>query len=188
VEHSVTEAVWGVDLVRAQILVAQGKKLSEIFPFVPSPRGHAIQARIYAEDSSNQFAPSPGTLALVEWPQAIGCRVDTGVQTGSTIGLDYDAMIAKLTVNAADRPAALARMLWCLRHTVLFGTITNVNFLQDILAHPKVAEGKMHIKLLEKEFGGWTDAPPPEALEIQPESAVAPGSEKQRAASPWERA
>src|SRR6218665_3614746 len=135
-EHSVTEAVWGVDLVKAQILVAQGKKLAEIFPLAPSPRGHSIQARVYAEDAANQFAPCPGPLSLVEWPQAVGIRVDTGVRTGSVIGLDYDAMIAKITVQAEDRPRALARMLWCLRHTILFGTVTNVNYLQDILMHP----------------------------------------------------
>ena len=186
VEHSVTEAVWGVDLVRAQIEVARGKKLSEIFPSAPQPRGHAIQARIYAEDSANQYAPSPGTLACVEWPQAIGLRIDTGVQSGSTIGLDYDAMIAKITVNAVDRPAALARMLWCLRHTILFGTTTNVNFLQDILSHPAVAAGKMHIKLLETDFSAWQDPPPPEALEAKAESMATSGV--QRLPSPWERA
>jgi acetyl/propionyl-CoA carboxylase alpha subunit len=167
VEHSVTEAVWGIDLVRAQIRIAQGERLDEIFPERETmrARGHAIQARIYAEDSARQFAPCPGPLTLVEWPTAVGVRVDTGVRTGSVIGLDYDAMIAKMTVLAESRAAALSRLQWCLRHTVLFGTVTNVNYLQDILAHPAVAAGRMHVKLLESEFGQWRDEPPADLTE-----------------------
>lgn len=193
VEHSVTEAVWGVDIVKAQVQVAMGKKLQEIFPHAPSPRGHAIQARIYAEDSANQYAPCPGTLALVEWPQTVGLRIDTGVRTGSVIGLDYDAMIAKMTVYAEDRPQALARILWCLRHTILFGTVTNVNFLQDILSHPKVAAGKMHVKLLELDFKDWQDSIPEELMakhaEIIAGAKAAPsaGGEKNSFRSPWEQ-
>lgn len=194
VEHSVTEAVWGVDLVKAQILVAQGKKLSEIFLSAPAPRGHSIQARIYAEDAANQFAPCPGPLSLVEWPQAVGIRVDTGVRTGSVIGLDYDAMIAKMTVQAEDRPRALARMIWCLRHTALFGTVTNVNYLQDILSHPSVQAGNMHVKLLETEFKDWKD-PVPEELMAQHSSIVqgaqsagaSSGGGGKRMPSPWEK-
>lgn len=165
VEHSVTEAVWGVDLVRAQIEVAQGKALKDIFSFIPSPRGHAIQTRIYAEDSANQFAPCPGKLELVEWPSAVGLRIDTGVSSGSVIGLDYDAMIAKLTVFAENRNNALERMLWCLRNTILFGTTTNVNYLQDILSYPAVRAGNMYVKLLEKEFGNWAVTVPQELLD-----------------------
>lgn len=193
VEHSVTEAVWGVDLVHAQIRIAAGAKLAELFPEEKRPRGHAIQARVYAEDSAKGFAPCPGTLSLVEWPCAVGLRVDTGVRTGSTIGLDYDAMIAKLTVTAENRDSALSRLLWCLRHTVLFGTVTNVNYLQDILFHSAVRAGKMHVKLLETEFGAWADTPPEELLEnhaallanARP-AQTASGSAKQGFASPWE--
>lgn len=193
VEHSVTEAVWGVDLVQAQIRIAAGAKLSELFPEPKTPRGHSIQARVYAEDSSKGFAPCPGTLTLVEWPSAVGLRVDTGVRTGSTIGLDYDAMIAKMTVTAESRPAALERLLWCLRHTLLFGTVTNVNYLQDILSHPRVREGRMNVKLLEAEFASWSDAPPEELLAAHPvllaaakPAGAAHGSAKLAHASPWE--
>jgi propionyl-CoA carboxylase alpha chain len=191
VEHSVTEAVWGVDLVRAQLLVAKGERLSEIFPVPPSPRGHSIQARIYAEDSSNQFAPCPGPLALVEWPRAVGVRIDTGVRSDSVIGLDYDAMIAKMTVNAEDRPQALARLRWCLSQTVLFGTITNVNYLQDILAHPSVVSGHMHVKLLENDFKDWRDEPPLQLFERHAEIVgLAKGRGYNKSAlrpSPWEQ-
>lgn len=195
VEHSVTEAVWGIDLVQAQIRIAQGFTLAEIFPdrAERKPRGHAIQTRIYAEDSANGFAPCPGALSLVEWPQAVGLRVDTGVRTGSVIGLDYDAMIAKLTVLAENRPVALARMLWCLRHTVIFGTTTNVNYLQDVLSLPEVKSGKMHVKLLEGKFSAWKDMPPEDLLKehallaSSASTSSASGSAKQGFASPWER-
>jgi len=195
VEHSVTEAVWGVDLVHAQLKIAMGVKLSELFPETKAPRGHAIQARVYAEDSSKGFAPCPGTLSLVEWPQAVGLRVDTGVRTGSVIGLDYDAMIAKMTVTAENRLTAIARLLWCLRHTVIFGTVTNVNYLQDILSHELVKNGKMHVKLLETAFGDWSDVPPEALIAAHPTllaNAITPqtahGSAKQGFASPWEHA
>ncbi len=193
VEHSVTEAVWGIDLVRAQIEVARGKNLKEIFSVSPTPRGHAIQTRIYAEDSANQFAPCPGKLELVEWPAAVGLRIDTGVSTGSVIGLDYDAMIAKMTVMAENRANAIERMLWCLRNTVIFGTITNINYLQDILSYPSVRAGKMYVKLLEKEFGGWQDEMPKDLLDSRDtllrtvKSNSSNGMRSiNRIASPWE--
>jgi acetyl-CoA/propionyl-CoA carboxylase biotin carboxyl carrier protein len=193
VEHSVTEAVWGVDLVKAQLCVAQGKRLEEIFPAPPSPRGSAIQARIYAEDSANQFAPCPGTLTTVEWPKAVGVRIDTGVRAGSVIGVDYDAMIAKMTVHAENRSHALSRLLWCLRHTVLFGTTTNVNYLQDILAHPSVQAGLMNVKLLETDFKDWQDLIPEDLLanrsEIIAVSRKNSGATLSRSTfpSPWEQ-
>jgi acetyl/propionyl-CoA carboxylase alpha subunit len=196
VEHSVTEAVWGVDLVKSQLLIAQGAKLTDLFPERANqkPRGHAIQARLYAEDAANQFAPCPGPLSLVEWPQAVGLRIDTGVRTGSVIGLDYDAMIAKLTVNAEDRERAIERLLWCLRHTVIFGTVTNLNYLQDILLQPKVRAGKMYVKFLETEMKDWKNEIPPELLARQkdlartsPSAGTASPGTRTRLASPWDK-
>ncbi|RZA06344.1 MAG: ATP-grasp domain-containing protein, partial [Proteobacteria bacterium] len=195
VEHSVTEAVWGIDLVKTQLLVAQGATLAELFPQREAmrPRGHSIQARVYAEDSARQFAPCPGPLTLVEWPSAVGLRVDTGVRTGSVIGLDYDAMIAKLTVLAEDRTRALARMQWCLARTVIFGTVTNINYLQDILADEEVRAGHMHVKLLETKFKDWADLPPAELLSQRRELAANAGKASAGSAggptqipSPWE--
>lgn len=196
VEHSVTEAVWGVDLVKSQLLIAGGATLDELFPERGSmkPRGHAIQARIYAEDASKGFAPCPGPLALVEWPPAVGLRVDTGVRSGSVIGLDYDAMIAKMTVFAEDRGRALDRLLWCLRHTVIFGTVTNINYLQDVLSLPAVRAGKVHVKYLETEFRQWKDEIPEELKERHGELTLAAkagtaafSSAKAAPPSPWER-
>lgn len=196
VEHSVTEAVWGIDLVKSQLLIAQGARLPELFPdrATMKPRGHAVQARVYAEDSARQFAPCPGPLTLVEWPSAVGLRVDTGVRTGSVIGLDYDAMIAKLTVVAEDRPRAIARLLWCLRHTVIFGTVTNINYLQDILSDEEVRAGHMHVKLLETKFKDWRDEAPEELLAQRRELAASALTARDttgaaggaKIASPWE--
>lgn len=193
VEHSVTEAVWGIDLVKAQLQVAKGMSLDEVFLVTPSPRGHAIQARIYAEDSANQYAPCPGTLAVVEWPAAVGLRIDTGVRSGSVIGLDYDAMIAKMTVQAEDRSRAISRLLWCLRHTLIFGTVTNVNFLQDVLSHPEVCAGRMNVKMLETDFKDWKDPLPEELLSKHGELVAMAGKSASvvtRSAefpSPWEK-
>lgn len=167
VEHSVTEAVWGVDLVRSQIQIAQGKKLSEIFSSLSSlvPRGHALQTRIYAEDPSQQFAPCPGKIELLTWPQGVGLRIDTGVESGSEIGLNYDAMIAKMTAQAENREMALERLLWGLKNTVVFGTVTNLNFLQDLLSHEKVRANRgISVKFVESEFKDWKNQPPQELL------------------------
>lgn len=196
VEHSVTEAVWGVDLVKSQILLAQGAKLPELFPAREEmhARGHAIQARIYAEDAAKQYAPCPGTLSVVEWPTAVGVRIDTGVRTGSTISLDYDAMIAKMTVSAESRERAIERLKWCLHHTILFGTTTNINFLLDILVQKKYREGQIYVKFLEMEMATWKD-PVPEILlekhgEILAQAKVgsnAVAAPKGNFPSPWER-
>lgn len=167
VEHTVSEMVWGVDLVRAQILVAEGKKLSEIFPAaaMPAPRGHAIQARLYAEDAANGFLPCPGSLPLVEWPKGLHVRIDTGVESGSEITMNYDPMIAKITVWGEDRECAIARLQWALRNTLLLGTTTNINYLQDILDTPTFRKRQMHVKYLEKSFAPWQNAAPQDLLD-----------------------
>lgn len=165
VEHSVTEFVWGVDLVHAQIRVAEGAKLAELFPNYSTEqfRGHAIQLRIYAEDPAQRFMPCPGQLVRLEWPSGPGIRIDTGVQNGSSITMEYDPMIAKISVWGENREAAIARALYALRKSTIFGTTTNINYLQDILEHPVFRARKMHVKFLEGDFGPWTD-PVPEAL------------------------
>lgn len=196
VEHSVTEAVWGIDLVKTQIQLASGAALPKLFPErkISRPRGHAIQARIYAEDASKQYSPCPGTLTLVEWPTGVGIRIDTGVRSGSMIGLDYDAMIAKLTVFAESRDRAIARLEWALRQSILFGIVTNINFLQDILAQQKYREGRVYVKFLETEMADWKDDVPIALRERQSEltaisargnSAVELRSSS-RPSSPWD--
>jgi acetyl/propionyl-CoA carboxylase alpha subunit len=194
VEHSVTEAVWGIDLVKAQIRIAAGAKISELFPerATMKARGHAMQARIYAENAALGYAPCPGPLILVQWPTGVGIRIDTGVRSGSVIGLDYDAMIAKLTVHGENRLDTISRLEWALQNTILFGTTTNTNFLQDVLKQEAVKKGLVHVKYLESVMGAWAD-PVPESLlaarrELIQESVVVnTNHEKSRQASPWEK-
>ena len=167
VEHSVSEAVWGVDLVHLQLKIAEGELLPSLLPDWKNreSRGHAIEARVYAEDPQNQFMPSPGTLLHLEWPQGPGIRIDTGIKENFTIGLDYDPMIAKITVWAPDRDRAIEKLIWCLQKTIVFGTTTNINYLQDILGSTQFRDCKIHVKSLETDFKDWKNAPPEDLLE-----------------------
>ncbi|MEM8534768.1 MAG: acetyl-CoA carboxylase biotin carboxylase subunit [Chloroflexota bacterium] len=139
VEHPVTEMVTGVDLVQLQIAVAAGAKL----PFAQADlwqRGHAIEARIYAEDSVT-FLPSTGELTLFTLPEGPGIRNDAGVATGDEVTVHYDPMLAKLIVAAPDRTAAIARLRRALADYAVFGVTTNLALLQAIAAHPAFVSG-----------------------------------------------
>ncbi|NWF70080.1 MAG: acetyl-CoA carboxylase biotin carboxylase subunit [Chloroflexi bacterium] len=149
VEHPVTELVTGLDLVKLQFAVAAGEKL----PFTQSDlsqRGHAIECRIYAEDPLNQFLPAIGPLLLFQPPEGPGIRVDSGVQSGDSIGLHYDPMIAKIIVYERTRAAAIERMSKALRDTVILGTTTNTAFLRALLEHPAFTAGVVHTAFIEE--------------------------------------
>jgi acetyl-CoA carboxylase biotin carboxylase subunit len=149
VEHPVTECVTGVDLIRAQILVAAGEKL----PFTQDDitfTGHSIECRINAEDPFNDFRPSPGTLQTFHLPGGPGVRVDTHCYSGYTVPPNYDSMIAKLIVHAPDRPQAIARMLRALDEFVIEGVKTTIPAHKRILRHPKFAKGEYTTKFLEE--------------------------------------
>ena len=141
VEHPITEAVTGVDLVKLQIRVAAGEPL----PFTQadlSQRGHAIECRIYAEDAQNNFLPAIGKVLTAVEPVGPGVRVDAGVTTGDEVTLHYDPMIAKLIVLGEHRQDAIGKMLWALRHYVILGDIiTNIAFLRQVLSHPRFQSG-----------------------------------------------
>jgi acetyl-CoA carboxylase biotin carboxylase subunit len=138
VEHPITEMVTGIDLVRQQILIAEGKAVS--FKDVPR-RGAAVECRIYAEDPANNFLPSPGLIKAVTDPGGPGVRNDSGVYTGYTIPMEYDPMISKLVTWAEDRPQAMARMLRALEEYHLLGIRTNIPYLRRIIQHPKFQAG-----------------------------------------------
>jgi acetyl-CoA carboxylase biotin carboxylase subunit len=153
VEHPVTEWVTGLDLVRAQILVAAGEPL----PWSDAdlaPRGHALECRLYAEDPAHGFLPSLGRLLRYREPAGPGVRVDAGVAEGDEITLHYDPMIAKLSVHAEDRGAAIARMRAALRDYVVLGIATNAAYLDAVLAHPAFAAGETHTGFLQEHFAG----------------------------------
>ena len=152
VEHGVTEQVWGVDLVRWMIELAAGTlaPLGELQRGL-QPNGHAIQARLYAEDPGRDFQPSPGLLTDVAFPPADGrqLRIDTWVQSGSEIPPFFDPMVAKLIAWAPDRDAARAALDRALAGTRLYGVETNLGYLRQILADAPFADGRPWTRCLE---------------------------------------
>ena len=140
VEHPVTEAITGVDLVAEQIAVADGQSL-RLSQHQIQFKGHAIEARINAEDPNNSFQPSPGRLTAVTWPAGEGIRVDTHIVAGSQIPPFYDSMMAKIIAYATDRPAALSRLRQAIDQTQLTGVATNLSFHKRILANTEFQQG-----------------------------------------------
>ncbi len=156
VEHPVTELVAGVDLVRTQLLVAAGERL----PWADgglTQRGHAIEARVYAEDPSKQFLPQAGRLSLYREPHMPGVRVDAGVAEGDTISVHYDPLIAKVIAWAESRTLALNRLITALRHFPILGVTTNVPFLIRIIEHADFREARCDTGFLDREIGALTE-------------------------------
>ncbi|GAA2648107.1 ATP-binding protein [Paractinoplanes durhamensis] len=148
VEHPITESTTGFDLVKAQLHVAGGGKL-EGTP--PVERGHAVEARLNAEDPDRDFAPSPGRIARLELPAGPGIRVDTGVSEGDSIPGDFDSMIAKVIAYGKDRDEALGRLRRAMADTtvIIEGGATNKSFVLDLLDQPEVIDGSADT--------GWID-------------------------------
>ena len=140
VEHPVTEATTGLDLVKLQIHIAAGGRLEGV---PPAARGHAIEARVNAEDAERGFAPAPGRVELLGLPTGPGIRVDTGISEGDVIPSEYDSMIAKVIALGRDREEALARLRRALEEmrVVVRGGATNRTFLIDLLGRREVVEG-----------------------------------------------
>jgi acetyl-CoA carboxylase, biotin carboxylase subunit len=141
VEHPVTELVTGLDLVREMVLVAQGERLSFAQSDLAS-RGAAIECRIYAEDPSSGFLPSPGVIESLVVPSGPGVRDDGGAYSGCTISSFYDPLISKLSVWAPTRERAVARMRRALSEYVVTGIRTNLAFHEKLFTHPEFAAGK----------------------------------------------
>jgi geranyl-CoA carboxylase alpha subunit len=161
VEHAVTEAIAGVDLVRAQLLVASGEPLPWTQMEIAS-RGHAIEARVYAEDPARGFAPQAGRLLLYREPRLPGVRVDSGVAEGGDIPVHYDPLMAKVISSAETRPLAIARLASALRAFPILGVRTNVRFLIDVLEHPRFQAGTIDTGFLDREIDSFAkpgDAP-----------------------------
>jgi acetyl-CoA/propionyl-CoA carboxylase, biotin carboxylase, biotin carboxyl carrier protein len=160
VEHPVTEMITGLDLVEQQIRIAAGERLpldqSDI-----SLDGHAMEARLYAEDPSRGFLPQAGTvLGLVE-PSGPGIRVDSSLAVGSVVGSDYDPMLAKIIAWAPTRETARARLVGALGHTAVLGVTTNAAFLRSLLNDPDVVAGTLDTGLIERRGDDLTRPEPP---------------------------
>jgi acetyl/propionyl-CoA carboxylase alpha subunit len=174
VEHPVTEMRFGLDLVRAQIEIAAGGPL----PRPGSPRGHAIEARLNAEDPYRGYIPQSGKVILLHWPAGEGIRIDTGIAEGQTIHTHYDSLLAKVIAHGRDRDEARSRLLAVLREAALLGFATNQGFLIDILEDPAYARGETFTHTLESREWPGPETLPDEALLA---AAVAVASPRARA-------
>ncbi|MFE9096278.1 acetyl/propionyl/methylcrotonyl-CoA carboxylase subunit alpha [Streptomyces sp. NPDC007264] len=153
VEHPVTELVTGLDLVEWQLRVAAGERLSFAQDDV-TLTGHAVEARICAEDPSRGFLPSGGTVLSLREPQGEGVRTDSGLSEGTEVGSLYDPMLSKVVAYGPDRATALRRLRAALAGTVTLGVRTNAGFLRRLLAHPAVVAGELDTGLVEREVDG----------------------------------
>ncbi len=180
VEHPVTEAVTGLDLVELQLRIAAGEPL----PFGQDQvrlDGHAIEARVYAEDPAHDFLPTGGRIVVLRQPTTV--RVDSGIAQGLTVGSDYDPMLAKVIAHGVDRADAIARLDAALAATTILGVTTNLGFLRSLLADPDVAAGRLDTELVDRLVAGGVDgAPPPDLV-----AAVAVASLGQPGDDPWSR-
>ncbi|WP_226533223.1 acetyl/propionyl/methylcrotonyl-CoA carboxylase subunit alpha [Microbacterium paraoxydans] len=178
VEHPVTEEVTGLDLVALQLRTADGLAL-EVAPRV---RGHAVEARVYAESPERGFLPSTGTVLLFEPPA--GVRVDAAIETGSAVTGFYDPMIAKVIAVADDRATALARLDEALAHTVVLGVETNIAFLRTLCQDERVIAGDLDTGLIDTLLPLNGVAPSPAQL-VAAKAAVSGPSEPTRTSTLW---
>jgi len=161
VEHPVTEAVTGLDLVRAQLLIASGEPL----PWTPASlrqRGHAIEARVYAEDPRRGFVPQAGRILLYHEPNRPGVRVDAGVAEHGEVPIHYDPLLAKVIATGENRDIAIRRLIEALRAYAILGVRTNIPFLIRILDDPRFGAGAIDTGFLDREAGiaAADDVPP----------------------------
>jgi acetyl-CoA carboxylase biotin carboxylase subunit len=147
VEHTVTEEVFGVDLVREQMKLAMGEPLR--LPENLKPRGHSIEVRINAEDPVT-FAPSPGLITGLNLPGGPGVRIDTHIYAPYRVPSNYDSLLAKLIVRADNRPAAVARLRRALAEFVVEGPKTNIDFHRRLIEHPDFIAGRLDTRLVER--------------------------------------
>ncbi|MFF0780826.1 biotin carboxylase N-terminal domain-containing protein [Streptomyces sp. NPDC003720] len=159
VEHPVTEAVFGVDLVAEQIRIAEGHPLASE---PPRAHGHAVEVRLYAEDPARDWAPQTGTLHRLDVPA--GVRLDTGYADGDTIGVHYDPMLAKVVAHARTRAEAVRRLAGALERAALHGPVTNRDLLVNSLRHPEFTAGRMDTGFYDRHLAALTaPAPDPHA-------------------------
>lgn len=182
VEHPVTELITGVDLVEWQLRVAAGEPL----PFAQADitlTGHAVEARLCAEDPSRGFLPSGGTVLALHEPAGDGVRTDSGLSEGTEVGSLYDPMLSKVIAYGADRATALRKLRAALAETVTLGVPTNAGFLRRLLAHPAVVAGDLDTGLVERDAGDLVDADVPAAVHMA--AALARAGAPRAAAGDW---
>jgi acetyl/propionyl-CoA carboxylase alpha subunit len=195
VEHPVTELVTGIDLVHAQLRVADGETLWFSQNDV-TQTGHAVECRVYAEDASRGLLPQTGTLFRYREPSGAGIRVDSGVTDGQTIGVDYDPMLAKVITHAASRDAALDLMNNALRDFVALGVRHNVPFLIKLIALEDVRANRVDTGLIERRLDELAAAPDDDLVHaadavvksglVQAAMPASVGGARTKGRDPWE--
>jgi acetyl-CoA carboxylase biotin carboxylase subunit len=168
VEHAITEAITGVDIVKAMIRACAGEPLG-IDQASVRINGHAIEARIYAEDPDMDFAPSPGTVIVYRPADGIGIRVDSGVYQGAQVTVHYDPMVAKLIAWGTDRREAIERLDRALSEYVVKGIKTSIPFHRRVLRHPVFLSGNYDTGFIDEHMDGGKGGPAP-AGEVQAEA------------------
>jgi acetyl/propionyl-CoA carboxylase alpha subunit len=162
VEHPVTELITGIDLVEWQIRIAEGEGLPWSQTDI-TPRGHAIEARLYAEDPADDFRPAIGEILMWRPPTGQGVRVDDAIRAGDQVTADYDPLLAKIIAHGDTRAGALRRLRHALADTVLFGLTTNLAYLRAILEQPAFADpGSLSTRFLEEHLADWPPAITPQ--------------------------
>jgi acetyl-CoA carboxylase biotin carboxylase subunit len=191
VEHPITEATTGIDLVRAQITIAAGEPLPWRQPQI-GQRGHAIEARVYAEDPVHADLPQAGRLLLYREPSMPGVRVDAGASEGGEISVHYDPLVAKVIAAADTRELARRRLLAALRSYPILGVRTNIPFLIELLEHPRFISGDIDTRFIDAErealIAPLASGPPEEALAVAAAAAQADPAEREAARpapDPW---
>jgi acetyl-CoA/propionyl-CoA carboxylase biotin carboxyl carrier protein len=175
VEHPVTEMVYGLDLVEWQLRVAAGERLAfgGYSGYALSMNGHAVEARVYAEDPARGFLPTGGTVLALRTPSGTGVRVDSALAEGLTVTSDYDPMLGKVIAWGPDRATALRRLDRALADTVVLGVTTNTGFLRTLLADPDVRAGRLDTGLVERIVAAGGDAAADPASEALAAAALA---------------
>jgi acetyl/propionyl-CoA carboxylase alpha subunit len=172
VEHPVTEMIFGIDLVAEQLRVANGQQLAWQQEDLRA-RGHAMEARLYAEDPAQGFLPQTGEILLLELPSGPGVRVDSGVGNGDVVSLHYDPMLAKIVAYGPTRDSARRRLVEALRATVLLGVGNNLSYLREICEHPEFAAGAVHTGFLSDHLADFRcEATGEEALVLKAAAAL----------------
>ncbi|MDH5491911.1 MAG: ATP-grasp domain-containing protein [Myxococcales bacterium] len=183
VEHPVTEMVTALDLVEEQIRIGRGERLRHRQDTIPRS-GHAIEVRLYAEDPANGFLPQTGRILDWHLPAAPGLRIDSGVETGSEVGIHYDPMLAKVIAHAPDRPTAIDALRRALCTLSVQGLLTNRDFLIRLLGHEAFRAGELDTHFIERHLQAALDPPPaPEFVRRAALAAMLAGFEARRRAS-----
>ncbi|MGK5086243.1 biotin carboxylase N-terminal domain-containing protein [Bdellovibrionota bacterium FG-2] len=186
VEHPVTEMVTGIDLVAAQVALAEDSASFEFLARTDfSPRGHSLEARIYAEDPARGFVPTNGVIETLRWPLGAGIRVESGVEQGQNVDSRFDSLLGKLVVHAETREKARARLSYALSETVILGPATNLTYLQQLVGLEEWVSGCVDTQFLESRFEYVQALPEAEELEVLSLAQDVDSKATSKWKSPW---